>query len=59
MGAKLTDINISKLQKKVRINDVWKIIPFFDQNLVYFMDEKVLSVKRVISVKSKYCLWIF
>lgn len=29
MGAKLNDINISKLQKKIRIDDVWKIIPFF------------------------------
>lgn len=28
MGAKLKDINISKLQKKIRIDDVWKIIPF-------------------------------
>lgn len=29
MGAKLNEINISKLQKKIRIDDVWKIIPFF------------------------------
>lgn len=55
MGAKLNDINISKLQKKKLEQMMYeKLYPSS-----VFLDEKVLLVKRVISVKSKYRLRIF
>lgn len=54
MGAKLNDINISKLQKKLEQMMYEKLYPS-----PVFLDEKVLLVKRVISVKSKYRLRIF
>lgn len=53
MGAKLNDINISK---KIKLEQMMyeKVYPS-----CVFLDEKVLLVKRVISVKSKYRLRIF